>query len=143
MNTWTPYTIATFGILLLAAPLANAGHEHQAELLKDKQAPMISYQPASDNKQQLAITVDDNAGIRSVTLIYHKLGSSQFQSTTMKRQGKSNSYIADLGKYSIDKSLKFDILAVDLAGNSRLVSGNAATPIKDERTVAAAIPSAK
>jgi len=104
---------------------ASADHEHQARLLDDKQAPTVIYPPSAvtGNKKQFTVTVEDDAGIQSVTLFYRKPDSSRFMTTRMKRVGESNSYIIDLGKRGFDSDRGFNILAVDLAGNSRLVSG--------------------
>lgn len=141
MNTRTPFSTLLFtsAIALGISGPASAEHEHQVKLLNDKQAPTVIYNPAAsaDDKKQFTVTVKDSAGIQSVTLFYRKPGNTSFMSTRMKRVGESNSYISDLGKRGLDKNMDFNILAVDLAGNSQLVSGNSATPVNTGQTTAA------
>ncbi len=129
MNTQTllsAIVLSSLFAVLGVSTVANAEHEHQARLLDDKQAPTVLYHPSTstDGKEPFTVTVKDDEGIQSVTLIYRKLNSSQYMTTRMKRVGKSNSYITDLGKHDLGNSLDFNILAVDLAGNSQLVRGN-------------------
>jgi len=113
-------------VTLSISTAINAEHEHQARLLDDKQAPTVLYHPPAptDDKKPFTVTVKDDEGIQSVTLFYRKPDSSQFMTTRMKRVGKSNSYIMDLGKHGLGDNLDFNILAVDLAGNSQLLRGN-------------------
>jgi len=131
-------TLLTSAIALGISSSAAADHSHQVQLLNDKQAPTVSYNPAASaaDKKQFTVTVKDDAGIQSVTLFYRKAGGLQFISTRMKRVGESNSYISDLGNRGLNEKLNFNILAVDLAGNSQLVSGNSATPVNAGQTTA-------
>jgi len=130
MNARTPLfaiVLVALFVMLGVSVQAVAEHEHKAQLLDDKQAPTVIYPssaPMGDNKQ-FTVTVKDDAGIQSVTLFYRKPNSSQFMTTRMKRVGESNSYITDLGKHGFDNDndLDFNILAVDLAGNSQLIRG--------------------
>ncbi len=146
MDTQTPLSAILFTSLFTSAAAlsisspAIADHEHRAKLLDDKQAPTVLYSPSAStaDEKQFTVTVKDNAGIQSVTLFYRKPGSSQFMTTRMKRVGESSSYIADLGKRDLDEKLNFNILAVDLAGNSQLVGGNSASPINTAQTTASA-----
>ncbi len=127
MNTRTPLSAIVLTSLFTALSIsttANAEHEHQARLLDDKQAPTVLYHPSSDDKKPFTVTVKDDEGIQSVTLFYRKPDSSQFMTTRMKRVGKSNAYITDLGQRDLGNNLDFNILAVDLAGNSQLLRGN-------------------
>ncbi|HHI92208.1 MAG TPA: hypothetical protein ENK04_01665 [Gammaproteobacteria bacterium] len=131
MNARTPFSAIVLTSLFTALGVstsANADHEHQAKLLDDKQAPTVIYpsSTATGDKDQFAVTVKDDAGIQSVTLFYRKPNSSQFMTTRMKRVGESNSYITDLGKHN---GLDFNILAVDLAGNSRVIRGKSGEAI--------------
>jgi len=128
MDTRTPLSAIVLTALFTALSVstsANADQEQQAKLLDDKQAPTVLYRPstATDDKKPFTVTVKDEAGIQSVTLFYRKPNSSQFMTTRMKRVGKSNSYITELGKHDLGGHLDFNILAVDLAGNSQLVKG--------------------
>jgi len=146
MNAHPPLSATMFGALLTSAIVlstsspAFAGHEHQAQLLDDKNAPTVHYLPSAStgDKKQFTVTVKDNAGIQSVTLFYRKPSSSQFITTRMKRVGESSSYTADLSAQDLEASLNFNILAVDLAGNSQLISGNSTHPVNSEQTTATA-----
>jgi len=134
MNTQTLLSAIVFTSLFATLSIStavNAEHEHQARLLDDKQAPAVLYRPpaSTDDKKPFTVTVKDDEGIQSVTLFYRKPNSSQFMTTRMKRIGKSNSYITDLGKHNLGNNLDFNILAVDLAGNSQLVRGNSGQAI--------------
>jgi hypothetical protein len=129
MNSRTPLSaivLTSLFAVLSVSTTANAEHEHQARLLDDKQAPTVLYHPSAstDDTKPFTVTVKDDEGIQSVTLFYRKPNSSQFMTTRMKRVGKSDSYITDLGKRDLGNNLDFNILAVDLAGNSQLVRGN-------------------
>lgn len=145
MNARTPLSAIVLTSLFAALGIsasAIAEHEHQSQLIDDKQAPTVLYLPSasSDDKKTFTVTVKDDAGIQSVTLFYRNPGSSQFMTTRMKRVGESNSYISDLGKHDLDSDLDFNILAVDLAGNSQLVSGNSTTPANAGQTTAMTNP---
>ncbi len=146
MNARTPLSAivltSLFTAFSVSAP-AVADHEHQARLLDDKQAPTVLYLPSAStgDEKQFTVMVKDDEGIQSVTLFYRKPDSSQFMTTRMKRVGESNSYITDLGKHGLDSDLDFNILAIDLAGNSQLVRGNSTTPANSGQTAAASVDS--
>lgn len=140
MNARTSLSVVVFASLfttLSISTLIIADPELHARLLDDKQAPTVLYHPSSsEDKKPFTVTVKDDAGIQSVTLFYREPDSSRFITTRMKRVGESNSYIIELGKRGHDRNLDFNILAVDLAGNSQLVSGNSATPINSGQATA-------
>jgi len=145
MNARTPLSAIVLASLFTALGVsasAVAEHEHKAQLMDDKQAPTVLYLPAdsAEDKKTFTVMVEDDAGIQSVTLFYRSPSSSQFMTTRMKRVGESNSYISDLGKHDLDGDLDFNILAVDLAGNSQLVRGNSTTPANAGQTTAMTSP---
>jgi len=133
LNELRRLTILLLCQSLIFAPLAIAGQ--LALPSGDLIAPQIFHEPITENvksnsSQQIKANVTDNVGIKTVTLFYRTIGTTNYKRISMSQSKGTNEYSTTLGfEAMVEPGIEYYIQAVDLAGNA-LLHGYSFSPLK-------------
>lgn len=101
----------------------------------DTEKPVVTHTPVRNGVTGTAVTISaqvtDSVGLKSVVLYYMSVGGSSFTPLTMTGGSAGSPYIATIPPQSAGGTLKYHIVAIDVANHVTLSPSSPQTPSND------------